>query len=291
MPPRLIIHAGFHKTGTSSVQKMLQQGRAALSPALRILLKTDMPDLCRAARDYAFAPGPLPLSLFAYEVARVFEVLDPADPRPVLISAEDLAGLIPGRRRRLGYPVAATLMQVLLETADEAWGQPLNGLVYYSTRDSETWMQSCYNQHLRATRITQDYETYRAWQAQAADLYAMARGIAAAVPAGRVINRPLEKMVRMPHGPLTPLFRFAGVPEALRNQVRRVGRINRSLSPAIQAELLALNRSDRPTSEVTQLKQALISAARQGRTTADPGAADAPGTAPETGPGSGAQEG
>lgn len=270
MAPRLIVHAGFHKTGTSSVQKMLEQGRPALTEALRPLVKADIPEMCAAARDYALQPEPLQLTLFAYEVARVFEGLDPADPRTVLISSEDLAGLIPGRRRRLGYPAAATLMKTLIETASEAWGRPLRSMIYFSTRAPEPWMRSCYNQHLRATRITEDFESYRAWQAPCSDLHAIARQVAGQETGALVIDRPLEKMVRMPHGPLTPVFRFADVPDEVRAQVRKVGRVNRSLPADVQAGLLALNRSDLKAAELKIRKQALISGARQGRTTAGP---------------------
>ncbi len=45
---RVIIHAGFQKTGTTTVQRALSLNRPTLCD-YRIILKTDMPRMCQAA--------------------------------------------------------------------------------------------------------------------------------------------------------------------------------------------------------------------------------------------------
>ena len=39
MPARIVLHTGFHKTGTSTVQAFLRTNRKALLPVLAIRLK------------------------------------------------------------------------------------------------------------------------------------------------------------------------------------------------------------------------------------------------------------
>jgi hypothetical protein len=50
MPRRVILHAGFHKTGTTSVQEFLRANRSALKKHVAIRLKPQMRDLIHAAR-------------------------------------------------------------------------------------------------------------------------------------------------------------------------------------------------------------------------------------------------
>ena len=47
---RILIHAGFHKTGTTSVQAALRRNREALAPWLRLRLPGQTRTLRQAAR-------------------------------------------------------------------------------------------------------------------------------------------------------------------------------------------------------------------------------------------------
>ena len=53
MPRKIVIHAGFHKTGTSSVQAVLRANRKALMPSVAIRLKGQMQELMHATRGYS----------------------------------------------------------------------------------------------------------------------------------------------------------------------------------------------------------------------------------------------
>ena len=47
---RMVVHAGFHKTGTSTLQKTLRQNKKLLQPYARIVLKPVVASLCDATR-------------------------------------------------------------------------------------------------------------------------------------------------------------------------------------------------------------------------------------------------
>ncbi|WP_010142034.1 hypothetical protein [Oceanicola sp. S124] len=259
----MILHAGFHKTGTSSVQQMLNAARDSLAPALRILLKADMPALSRASRDHADAPSPDSLAQVARHARALFRRLDPADPRPVVLSCEDLSGLIPGRNHRRGYPEAAALMTAMAHGLVEAWAALPPLTLYFSTRAATPWIRSCHDHHLRVTRFTEDFAPYAQAQAPHADLAAIAAQIADALPEARLVTHALEDCAALPHGPLSPLLDLAGVPQALRDTIPLLPPANTGL-PALSADLLALNRSALDREALKAAKKALIRKARRG---------------------------
>ncbi len=53
---RIVIHAGFHKTGTTTVQQTLKAHATVLAPHLQVVLREDMEAVCEAARAYSLAP-------------------------------------------------------------------------------------------------------------------------------------------------------------------------------------------------------------------------------------------
>ncbi|MDG1067679.1 MAG: hypothetical protein P8P40_04770, partial [Sulfitobacter sp.] len=97
MPRKIVIHAGFHKTGTSTVQAVLRANRKALMPALAIRLKGQMQELMSATRGYSTYGTDEALD----KVSRRFDALLAELPgmprRTLLLSAGELAGHMPGR--------------------------------------------------------------------------------------------------------------------------------------------------------------------------------------------------
>ena len=263
---RLIFHAGFHKTGTSSVQQALALNRAALSPHLRILLKPDMPALTEAARtasrienDGADAPA---WALLTYEAAHVLSALDADDPRPVVLSSEDLSGHMPFRQGRPDYGAAPRLMAALKDVAQRA----VPGAVVeflFTTRAAAPWVASCHAQHLRATRMTDDLDTFAARALPHADLTAMIDRIAAAVAPSPVHRAALEDTGPRRLGPVEALFDHIALPARTRAALTPPERANRALPAETQVELLALNRASTDWTATHDAKRAVIRAARR----------------------------
>jgi hypothetical protein len=235
---RIIIHAGFHKTGTTTVQKTLRANREVLRPHCRIILRPGMVALCEAARAYSVSRSQTDLALIRYEAAVLAEGWA-ARGKDIVISSEDLAGHMPGRRGLGAYDATPHIMKAM--TAAFAAVAPDAGqLLYFTTRAADAWLRSCYVQHLRATRITLGAEDYARDMAASADLDGIVAQVAAAVPHIRVMAQPLEGCPT-PLGPLAPLLDLLGgidaaalTPRAPDNTAPPQGKID---------AMLAMNRS------------------------------------------------
>lgn len=166
---QVLIHAGFHKTGTTTVQTALRQNRARLKPHLRLFLPGKLKALCQATRAFSADRRPMDEGLIRFEAAELAQRWHPDDPRPILICSEDLSGHLPGRKGLTAYDTTPQILALIAEAVQLA--QPLAQLrFHFSTRDPAAWIQSCYVQHLRALRLTEDVVTYTQRMAASADL-------------------------------------------------------------------------------------------------------------------------
>ncbi|MGI3170081.1 hypothetical protein ACRARG_13060 [Pseudooceanicola sp. C21-150M6] len=257
MAARLLVHAGFHKTGTTSIQKTLGHNRAALAPFAKVILREDMEALCEAARAFSIRPGAMERSMLIYEAAQVFEALDPEDGRTVLMSSEDLSGHMPGRHGLTSYRAAEKIMPVLREVALECL--PGAGIgFWFTTRSRRPWLASCYAQNVRASRMVQSLEEFTAMIGQGADLKNQVRRIARVVAPSVVGFNTLESIADVAFGPAETLLGRAGVTIAARQRMKAVPWENRSLPPEILAEMLAINRSDLDDRAVRDAKKTVI---------------------------------
>mmetsp|Transcript_28582 Transcript_28582/g.53766 ORF Transcript_28582/g.53766 Transcript_28582/m.53766 type:complete len:251 (+) Transcript_28582:2818-3570(+) len=250
MPPRIIVHAGFHKTGTTSIQKALDRHRATLAP-LTILLRSDMVALCESARAYSISRSPLDLGLVQYEAA----VLAEGWQGTVLLSSEDLSGHMPGRRGLTRYDALPLLMQTITNGMRTTHPEAQITFVF-TTRDAAPWLSSCHMQHLRATRITLTAEDYAAQFATSAQLDDIVAETAAALTNATVVTVPLES----PTDPLTALLARAGVPAGT---VPSMPHKNRSAPNDLRAALLDINRSKLSDAEARKARKALMLSARR----------------------------
>lgn len=258
MSCRVLVHAGFHKTGTSSVQRTLRRNNGRLSNHIRLFLKDDLTPLCEAARAYSIRRDALDLGLVTYEAAQLFETLDLADPRPVVISAEDLSGHMPGRHGLRSYAAAPTIMACLVDTA-AAVSPDIQMEFWFTLRASEPWLKSCHAQNVRASRYRGDLASYTADIAPETDLAASAAAVAdqTGVP---VSTDHIEEIGTDPLGPAARLLTLAGLDRQTLDALIPVRHSNPSLPDAIIAEMLALNRSDQMDREVHQAKLRLAQA-------------------------------
>lgn len=239
---RVIVHAGFHKTGTSTAQTTLQRNRQLLAPHLQVILRPGMVAACEAARAFSERRDVLDMALFRYELARLTETWEAADRRPVLLASEDLGGHMPGRRGLSGYDAVPALMRALAETLVEAMPGAMVQF-HFSTRAAAPWLASCYRQNLRTTRLTLDQATYaRRFRASAA-LDAVVDAVAAAVAPCEVRRCALEACATRPLGPLAPLLDLVGLPETVRGALVPQPPANTALPQAVLDRFLALNRS------------------------------------------------
>lgn len=257
---RVIIHAGFHKTGTTSLQQTLRANRAALRPDIRLVLRPGMTALCESARAYSRTREDYDLGFVKYEAALLAEALHDDGARTVLLTSEDLSGHMPGRHSLHGYGAAPDLIRAL-SVAFRAAAPDAELSFFFTTRAAEPWLRSCYAQHVRASRMIWDEADYLKRLKTSANFDAVLDVIKREVPDHAVLDAALEDYAARPLGIAEALLDHLGLSAEHRATLVPSNIRNAALPAPLRAELLALNRSDLEASALRAAKRALIDGA------------------------------
>lgn len=257
MPPRVVIHAGFHKTGTTTLQSLLRENKRLLSNHMQIFLREDMIALCTAARKYSKTRSGVDLGLVRYELADILES-DASEAPVILLSSEDLSGFMPGRRGLKTYDAAPTLMTALRDAVFAVF--PKANLTFlFTTRASQAWLKSCYAQHLKVIRMTLSEPEYLACFSASSALDDVVDEISLVVQDARINRVALEEKSPTGLAPLDRVLDLTDTPSALRTALPATPVVNQSPDPARLAELLSLNRSGLNAQDLKMRKKALSS--------------------------------
>jgi len=261
MPRRIVIHPGFHKTGTSTLQQVLRRNRPILKKRMRIVLKGEMQELVHAARGYSTWRDPFTLDKFAQRFRALLERVGEMPRRVLCLSAEELSGHLPGREGIPDYSAAAVLAAEMAQVADAV--HPGTPVAFFVTlRDPDSWLRSAYWEHVKASSMTQDWQAFAAATRPGADLAAAADAVAAAVP-GPVIRQRLEACAEDPLGPAGPLLDLCGIPEAVRRDLAPVPPANTRRDDRVLLALLAANRDYTDRDARQAAKRAILDAAQE----------------------------
>lgn len=256
MPRKIVIHAGFHKTGTSTVQAVLRANRKALMPALAIRLKGQMPELIHATRGYSTYKTAEALD----KVGRRFDALLadlPGMPRrTLLLSAEELSGHMPGRGELADYSAAPVLMYLFWQRARAAFAQtPVE--FCFGIRDADAWQRSAWAEHVKSSGMILDFGEFCAQYPLASDLSVVVQQIKGRVPAP-VHSHTLEDSAARSLGPADPVLDLCDIPADLRANLIPQPPQNARLSDSTLAALLDINRSHKDSGARKAAKAALL---------------------------------
>ncbi|RFP88586.1 hypothetical protein DZK27_08930 [Rhodobacteraceae bacterium 63075] len=258
---QVIVHAGFHKTGTTSLQDFFTQNRAALADHLAYYGKQDFLEAGSHARIYAQRPFPHRLWRFRRSF-RAFLNQVPDHPR-ILLSRETFSGGMPGHRTISGRLMqsyqrpARRLAAVIIAELRRRFGPGTEIVFFYTTRESESWIRSVYGHLLRSIRLTDDFDTFRSRFTGLMGPEAEAKALAHTLPVPVRAAR-LEDYADMPEGPAAALLDLLEVEEPLRAALRPVSPRNIANTAELQAEFLRLNREITENSKLKAAKQALL---------------------------------
>lgn len=261
--PRILVHPGFHKTGTSSAQHLLWKNRARLAPEVDIFQLRHLREVARLCALYARSHNPLSLLDMVEALDTVFADLPENSPRHILISCEGLAGHLPGWPGVTDYGAAPLTVSTLIGYLAERFPGHRPEIVL-TTRNADAWLESAWKHHLIGHRLVEVWPDFAGRLAQAADLAAAAESISQAVGPVPVAMLPLETAARHPLGPGGALLDHLPLSEEVRAALVPVGHGNRGPDSALAAELLRLNRSDLPDETLKARKLALCEAAGVG---------------------------
>ncbi|MGR3372544.1 MAG: hypothetical protein ACU0BC_02525 [Pseudooceanicola nanhaiensis] len=152
---RIVIHAGLHKTGTSTLQAWLGAARGPLRPHAKIVLARGMQALLHACRACSTLPEPKSPAKLAARAEAFARGIAGLKGRALILSAEALPGRPPGRPGIDSCAAAPALLAEL--TAALARRFPRAAIpVALTTRAPGPWLRSAHREHVRSAGMTED---------------------------------------------------------------------------------------------------------------------------------------
>jgi hypothetical protein len=261
MPRRIILHAGFHKTGTSSIQNTLRENRVALKKHVALRLRWHMKDLVAATRGYSTWRDPITLIKVQDRFAALMDDLPGMPRRTLVISAEELSGHLPGRGDLEDYSAAPILLYAFWEIMKARY-PAADIALYLSTRAPDLWLESAYWEHVKASNMSLDFDAFRDRYHKAADLDAMVAEIASRVPAP-VHHTALEDCHDLPLGPADPLLDLCDLPLSLRTELVAPPPANTRLDADVLYAMLEVNRTHEGADARNAAKRAILAHAQK----------------------------
>ncbi|MEP5729021.1 MAG: hypothetical protein ABJL67_06575 [Sulfitobacter sp.] len=260
MPRRIIIHAGFHKTGTSTVQAVLRENRVAMKKQVALRLRWHLRDVVAATRGYSIDQDPLTLIKAQTRFGAVMNELPGMPRRTLILSAEELCGHLPGHSGLKDYAAAPVLLYAYWEIAKARFPQA-EILIFLTLRKPDAWLASAHWEHVRSSDMTMTLNAFRAQFYRAADLRGMANEIAARVPVPVHVHT-LENCRDLPLGPADPLLDLCDLPLTVRAGLVPVPAANQRLGEDVLQAMIEVNRTTSDSAARNAAKAALISKAQ-----------------------------
>lgn len=258
---RIVIHPGFHKTGTTSAQALLRENRKELRRHTHFFLKWRFEDVTFASRGYSTWRDAFAREKFRFRLLSFLGELDLNPDKPLLLTSEELAGHLPGRAGIRDYGATADLCEDLADAVRHRFGADADLRFVFTTRAAQPWLRSAWGHHVARSDMTLDWEEYREAFAGAADFAAVLDAVRDRVGGASVVSQSLEDLALMRLGPGKALLDAVGVPLQAQDRLQPVSVRNSALGPASLAECLALNRADMDAKTRDTRKKALVEAA------------------------------
>ena len=258
----VIVHAGFHKTGTTSLQDFLQQNHRYLHPYFDYYGQNDFLNAGAAARLYAQRPFPHRLHRFR-KAFRKFLAQIP-DRNTIILSRESFSGGMPGHRKLGGAMItsyhqpALKLARVIIAELRRRFGAEVDITFFYTTRERDSWIKSIHGHLLRSINLTDDLETFRARFPALSSPEEQAARMRGALDPVPVVTAALEDYAEHPFGPASELLDLAGVPANFRVSLLPAPHSNRGQSNALREAFLELNRDGISKPELKARKEQLL---------------------------------
>lgn len=256
---RVLVHAGFHKTGTASLQAQLRLLRDDLLPFFRHYGPEDMGDVPALATAFGRAPNDDSRRAFRQGFAR-FATQLPAS-GDIVISSEALSGALPGHRDGLGQvitginPAARMLARDIKGILHRQLGDDIRLGFLYSTRRRLHWLRSTHGHQLRETALDLDIDAFAALFPKGFDLERDADSIANVLAPTPVHIRQLEEFDDDPQGPAAMVLDLMQVPDSVVDRLPPAARMNRGDSTALRQRFLNLNRQGHTSEKLQSLKE------------------------------------
>lgn len=271
---RVIIHAGFHKTGTTSLQAFLGRNARRLQPYMAIYQKTDLKRARYLGRWYGQRPVFWRRWLFRFGFRDFLKSVP--DAPVIVISRESFSGMMLGfrgtrlRPARRYAPMAIPLAREMIRETRRRFGPDVQIEFLYTTRAAQPFVNSLWRHVLRTSKLTQNEAEFTAGFTPLPDLEAEAGTIRKALSPVPVHTAAIETYADHPFGPAKALLDLLGIPPETQAKLRPVDRHNPGQSEALSQEFLTMNRSRLRGRALYEAKEALAMAERPPQTRRKP---------------------
>lgn len=260
---QILLHPGFHKTGTSSIQHFLWFNREALAPHLSLLMLRHMKPVVKDCRRFSRGQNPMDLVDLVAHLDDAISENPPHPDRHVIVSCEGLSGHLPGWPGVPDYSAVPALAGYLAGYFSETF--PTADLrVVFTTRKAEDWLFSAYRHHLMGQRLTLDFADFARATDGATAQKRIAAETAEAVAPLPVETLDLQEALQHPLGPGAALVSLLPLPSGSLAATTPVGHSNAGPAKELWMRFLDLNRSDLPDGIVKAKKRALAERAGLG---------------------------
>ena len=266
---KVIVHMGFHKTGTTSLQAYLQTYRKDLKPFADIYMKKQLGTASSAGRFYGQRPWYGQQLLFRRAFRKFLQTV--SDAPVIVISRETFVGIMPGHRR-LGFirakavgKTASVLAQEVTRGLRQRFGQDAEIILLYTTREKLSWLKSVWGHVVRSIDLTQDREAFVAELSDMNSLEDEVAIIAKNVPDAKVMWRSLDELKTQPTGPATAVLDLLNLPQGFveKHPVKSVNNVAETYE--MQLQFLELNRTMKDKSALAIEKAKLADELRTAR--------------------------
>lgn len=259
---RIVLHAGFHKTGTTSLQVTLDAHRRALAGFAHIETPQGsrcLPHAADAARGFCLNADPAALQAgMAAWVAR----LPALEGRHLVVSSEDMVGHIPGRFGVRDYRAAVTTVPAAV-AALKARFPEADLRVVLTTRAALPWLKSLHWQVALHPELTLKQRRFCKDYAGAADFDAVLAPLARALDGRAALSHAsLESLSGRRLGFVEAVYDLVGLPDAVRASLPATNAHNRRSVEGLADQFVMLNRAKLPPDELGRAKMAMRSVMR-----------------------------
>jgi hypothetical protein len=258
---RVIIHPGFHKTGTTSLQQFLEINAAALGPYVRVIMKPQMEDVASCARDCSnasfLAPNTIRRSAFRRRFADLLQRTSLENGQTLLISCEALVGRMPGRENVVAFDAAAGLAKDMVKVAEKHFDD-LNLTFLYTTRAPDSWIRSAYSHLLHQSKFTMSEDEFAKKFRRAGDLDAIVARIGEAIAPRTPVTSRLEVTAPEPFGPASALLRLLDLPAEVIAALKPAKHLNPQLDSFEKSKLQDYNTHDITDMELSLIKRRFL---------------------------------
>ena len=258
---RVIIHAGFHKTGTTSLQQFLEINAATLAPHVRVVMKPQMEDVASCARDCSNASllGSNAFRRAAFR-RRFMDLLRRTSlntGQTLLISCEALVGRMPGRENVVAFDAAVGLAKDMVRVTEKHFDD-LDLTLFYTTREQASWIRSAYSHLLHQSKFTMSEAEFTERFHRAGDLDTILAQIDKAIVPRALITSQLENTTLEPFGPASSLLKLLNLPSDVITELKPAKHLNQQLDTFEKRKLQDFNAQDMTDTELNQIKRRFL---------------------------------